>query len=197
MAKVRSFVIISIAVIILVITSSLFSSHIGRVIGPIKSQEFGINQVSQILTLLTLVALFFERALEVFVLTFRKLDEQKYELELRSFGTPENQKKLDNYKDETRKITLWAALLGGVLISMVGVRGLESFVTLTSNTNNWQLSLFRILDILLTGTVIAGGSDAIHKILQVFTTFMDAVAISNKAQAATIQDQAVPTIALK
>jgi hypothetical protein len=51
----------------------------------------------------------------------------------------------------------------------------------TLKPTNWQIYWFRISDILLTGGVIAGGSDFIHKILQIFTTFMDATAMAQKS----------------
>jgi ABC-type transporter Mla maintaining outer membrane lipid asymmetry permease subunit MlaE len=197
MTKVQSFTSIFLVAIAVIIISSFFSNHFGTIVGYIKFQDFGVNQVSQVLTVLTLVALFFERALEVYVLTFRKLGEQKFEAEVKNLSLVDPQKekdaleKLNHYRDETRRITLWTALLGGILISIVGFRGLEPFTNLHEiNVTNWQSSLFRVLDILLTGAIIAGGSDAIHKILQAFTTFMDTAAATNKAQVVTVQAQA-------
>jgi hypothetical protein len=57
----------------------------------------------------------------------------------------------------------------------VGVRGLqplvvtESFAQLPAN----QMHVFRIMDVLLTGGLIGGGSDGIHKVLQVFLDYTD------------------------
>lgn len=160
-------VLFIIAGISIPVVSSVWASSFGSiVVDYIKlKEEFGINQVSQTLTILLLISSFLERALEVYVLTFRNIND--------AVQTSE-------YKDETRKIALWAALTAGILISVIGIRGIEPFIILDSK-NNWQNSWFRILDIFLTGAVIAGGSDVIHKILQVFTTFMEAIATSNKA----------------
>jgi hypothetical protein len=84
------------------------------------------------------------------------------------------------YKDTTRRYILWSALCSGILISIVGVRGLAPFINL-GNGDTWQDNWFKLFDICLTGAIIAGGSDIIHKILNVFTTFMDAITTSNKA----------------
>jgi hypothetical protein len=91
-----------------------------------------------------------------------------------------NEERATVYKDTTRRYILWSALCLGILISIVGVRGLAPFIDL-GNGDSWQDNWFKLFDICLTGAIIAGGSDIIHKILQVVTTFMDAIATSNKA----------------
>jgi hypothetical protein len=181
------------------ILSSFFHGYKG-VVNPIQFKEkFGIDQVSQVITVLFLIALFCERAVEVYALTFRKLKEENLERQ----DTPESKEELGKYKDETRKIALWAALVAGILISMIGIRGIEPFLEIVTengvnrikNANQWQETSLRIFDIFLTGAMIAGGSDTIHKILKVFTTFMDTAAISSKAQANNIQPiTAKPTV---
>ncbi|YAG15769.1 MotA/TolQ/ExbB proton channel domain-containing protein [Nostoc sp. DSM 114161] len=77
------------------------------------------------------------------------------------------------YKADTRTIALWTSLLVGLLISAIGVRSIEPLVIIDSN-NQIQLVIFRSLDALLTGGLIAGGSEGIHKIIQVFINFMEA-----------------------
>lgn len=91
--------------------------------------------------------------------------------------------KKTQYKSETRKIALWTGLFIGLLISGVGIRALETLITLQPLTAfpdgqkpifyNGQVYIFRALDTLLTGGLIAGGSDGIHKLTQVFTTFLE------------------------
>ena len=128
------------------------------------------------LTLLFLVATFLERAIEVYVITFRK----KYK-EIQQA----NNKDTTQYESETAQITLLAALAAGIIISMIGIRGIEPFINELPVKNDWQTSWFRTSDILLTGGVLAGGSDFIHKILQALTTFMDTIATANKSTEAS------------
>jgi hypothetical protein len=86
------------------------------------------------------------------------------------------------YKSQTKKIALWTALFIGVVISAVGVRALETLLKLTDLTNlptNQQpifyagQCIFRLFDTLLTGGLIAGGSDGIHKLTNLVTAFLD------------------------
>jgi len=84
----------------------------------------------------------------------------------------ENKQKRSQYKSETRKIALWTALFFSLLISGVGIRSLDTLVQPTG-LNSIQQIVFRCLDTLLTGGLIAGGSDGIHKVTQVFTTYFE------------------------
>lgn len=77
------------------------------------------------------------------------------------------------YKADTRTIALWTSLLFGLLISAIGIRSIEPLVIIDLN-NQIQVIIFRSLDALLTGGLIAGGSEGIHKIIQVFINFMEA-----------------------
>jgi hypothetical protein len=182
------FLVIAFSAFAIVIFSSLHSDKFRSIIGLIDFKTIKLNNVAEVLTLLMLVALFFERALEVYVLTFRKYKDQELEIIANSIkATPEDKRDLTEYRRDTCRITVWAALLGGILVSIVGVRGLEPFANLPKDASGWQYFYFRILDIFLTGAVIAGGSQPIHQILQVFTTFTEAITTSNKANAASSQ----------
>ncbi|MEA5502754.1 hypothetical protein VB735_06450 [Halotia wernerae UHCC 0503] len=77
------------------------------------------------------------------------------------------------YKSDTRIIALWTSLLFGLLVSTIGIRSIEPLVIIESN-NSIQIILFRCLDTFLTGGLIAGGSEGIHKLIQVFVSFMEA-----------------------
>jgi len=84
----------------------------------------------------------------------------------------QNKQKRSQYKSQTRKIALWTALFFSLLISAAGVRSLDGLVQSTG-LNSIQQIVFRCLDTLLTGGLIAGGSDGIHKVTQVFTTYFE------------------------
>ena len=63
----------------------------------------------------------------------------------------------------------------GLVISLVGIRTLITLVTPESYAalSVLQKNLFTMVDVLVTGGLIAGGSDGIHKILQTFLDLMD------------------------
>lgn len=170
------------AAIAIPIISSLLSNRIGLIVGHIKFNEnIKVDSVAQVLTVLFLISTFLERALEVYMITFREPGEYKYSAISAPSGIkPSEPQTLDEYKNETSKIALLSALTTGIVISMIGIRGIEPFIYL-QETNSWQSSLFRIVDIALTGGVIAGGSDFIHTMLQVFTTFFDTITVSNRS----------------
>ena len=160
-------------------------------------KPFGWNEVGQLLTFLLLISLFLERALEVFITTWRAGKGERLDLEIAELQTlkerelqqPENLAKTEEldsenskelkrlkqekafYKSQTKQIALWTALFIGLLISGVGVRALETLINLKEFPTDkqpifytWQVFIFRSLDTLLTGGLIAGGSEGIHKI---------------------------------
>jgi hypothetical protein len=162
--------LVALGIFVPIVTSLFWPSNSWSIVGPIKFQkDIQLNSISQMLTILLLIATFLERALEVYVLTFRRLGEEQCASD-----------ELAKYKDKTRKIALFSALLIGILISMTGIRGIEPFIDF-EETTHWQRTWFQGLDIFLTGGVIAGGSDFIHKILNTVTTFMDAITASQKS----------------
>ncbi len=172
---------------------------------PITFKSFTYEDVLRQLSVIFLAALFAERALEVFITTwrgpgandrektFKQLD--KHFVEYKAM-TPEalqaahidlqvERGKLDaadreysTYKSQTQRIALWSSLILGLAISAVGVRSIEMLVDakvigdLAASSPN-QVSAFRVVDVLLTGGLIGGGSEGVHKVAQVFTDFMD------------------------
>lgn len=172
---------------------------------PIVFKHFAATEVVQLLTLLILVALLAERALEIFVGTWRSPDAAQLELaarvaaqELASLQSSTDEAAVRQaraaldaarraerqYRCTTRMIALWAALALGLLVSGVGLRALETLVD--PALNGWSLrqaAAFRLVDVLLTGGVIAGGSEGIHRITTVFDNFMSATANRAKATA--------------
>jgi hypothetical protein len=162
------------------IVFSLSSSRISSIVGYIEfDKNIQVSSVAQMLTVLFLISTFSERALEVYMITFRKPGEYKYSVVPLNIKQDEP-KTLDEYKNETSKIALFSALTIGIIISIVGIRGIEPFIHL-QGTTNWQHDWFRLLDIILTGGVIAGGSEFIHTMLQVVTTFFDNITVANKS----------------
>lgn len=171
---------------------------------------FGAQDVIDTLTALFLVSLVLERAIEVFVSTWRRPDAESLALSIRRArkrlqearkrgqGVEEAETALrpleaqeQQYRTGTRIFAIRIAFLFGIAVSVVGVRALESVLMpgSLSNLDPTQKALFNIVDVVMTGGVIAGGSDAIHKILRLFTVFMDAS--TKRVEASIVEPEVV------
>jgi len=78
-----------------------------------------------------------------------------------------------------KNFAVWTAWLTGLCLSLAGIRVLEwLFVpaSITLPVPPIQESIFHFLDILLTGSLIAGGSDGIHRVFNVFNNFSTTLA---------------------
>jgi len=64
------------------------------------------------------------------------------------------------------------ALALGMTISAIGLRGLEFFLDPNSVTAQ-QKVVFHALDVLVTGALLAGKADGLHKMVLVFTSYAD------------------------
>jgi len=135
-----------------------------------------------------LISLFVERAIEIFLSAWRsegadqldlsiaqaieELEEEqnqnskKIKLELKDL-----KKKRMTYSAKSRIQALWIGLIISALIACVGIRILGTIVDIT-NMSDLQKSLFTGVDIMLTSAVLAGGSDAINKLMKIYNSFM-------------------------
>ncbi len=84
-------------------------------------------------------------------------------------GLYEDRKK---YRIESGGMARWAGLAFGVIVAAVGVRSLGVFIDpdhlKTLKLSN-QLKAINTVDILFTGAVLAGGSEAINKLMKLYT----------------------------
>ncbi len=162
---------------------------------PLAFRDFGTTDILQLLSGLFVVSLLLERSLEVFVTTWRgpgtaeldlKVGKHRTELEeIRKVagsnvadaaaGLERAEEERTKYKSDTQRAALWTGLTFGLLVSAVGVRSLQTLVDGASLTkaSHVQVIGFHLMDVLLTGGLIAGGSEGIHKITQVFTNYME------------------------
>ncbi len=87
----------------------------------------------------------------------------------------EAKEQLVEYKGQTRQLAFLVGLALGMLTSAVGVRGLRFLVEpqAFSKLSGGQTAVFNALDVLLTGALLAGGADGLHKLVSVFTNYMD------------------------
>ena len=75
----------------------------------------------------------------------------------------------------TRKLAAPVALFAGTIISAIGLRSLQPLFDKADSawTRTAQGHLFVAVDVLLTGTLLAGGSDGIHWIVALYRDWMD------------------------
>jgi hypothetical protein len=151
------------------------------------------------------VSLLLERALEVFINVWRSPTAAQHELLIRWQG--EKLKRLKDEKDptkvqeaietlkefrwaqssfkaETHQIALVSGMVCGVCVSAVGLRTLHLLVdpSALGQLSATQAVAFRVIDVLLTGGLIAGGSEGIHNLAQVFTNFLQNTAEKARAR---------------
>ena len=77
------------------------------------------------------------------------------------------------FRAKTMRLAMLGGLVLGVIISALGFRVLQTLIDTTSLTNGLQRSVFNFVDIILTGAVLAGGSDGIHKLAEVYRAFTE------------------------
>lgn len=166
--------------------------------------EVDITSLPEMLGLLLMVSLFVERAIEFALSIGRsagadRLDRQigrlKRELgEIARNDDPETIKIRNNmlqsiedaedtrsdYRADSRLAALWTGMVIGVIVSLIGVRILGSIYLLPTPADGIHARLFIVVDVLLTGFVLAGGSEAIHKIMSLYDSFMNRATESNK-----------------
>jgi hypothetical protein len=149
-------------------------------------QSFDVHVAVNVLGGLFMVALMMERAVEVIISVLRDADAEVLTSAIAAttaaladarLGLPDSatkldaltvllsaeKKALDGYRINTREITYCISFTLGVALALVGVRGLVGLLALPPGpVGGW----FQLADILLTGAVIAGGSDGIHKMVK-------------------------------
>lgn len=148
------------------------------------------------LGMVVLLTLFVERAQEVILTTWRAQSSEACELAIleaerhlanakkdvepeKAVAIAERLSQLRaqklNHKARTRTLALRLGLAMGLLVSVVGVRVLAPLLEEGSLLAllPYQLTAFNAVDILLTGSVIAGGSDGVHKLAEFYRVFME------------------------
>lgn len=160
----------------------------------IALKSFEPQAVMGLLTWLFTVALFIERAVEVIVMILRdagadalqaKVDAAQAQVTAAQKADPQapatSQALVDAsaalgaYRAVTKEIALCIGLVLGVLVGLAGVRALGSVVAAPAND-----PLFTAVDILITGALLAGGSEGVHQMANVFTNFMQSLAAKAK-----------------
>lgn len=159
-------------------------------------KPFQTGDYASVFSQLLIIAVFMERALEFFINLWRepgkaelahRLEGREQQLAGLEDKESEAAKKLQNeiaelkysqqlYGSLTFRVSLWSSFLFGLLVSTVGVRALQSVVGDISGLEQPQRAIFHFIDVLLTGCLISGGSEGIHKIAGLYNKFMESSA---------------------
>ena len=146
---------------------------------------YDAGECLQMITPLILVSLFIERTLEVLLSAWRGTEKARLKLEVIRAGQGaddgersslrSNEEKFLAHKIETRKIASAGGVALGIVVSALGIHALEMFVDADSyyQLSGFQLIAFRGVDIVVTGALIGGGAEALHRIIASLIAFMD------------------------
>ena len=159
----------------------------------VNVSDFGPNDIFELLAILTFVATLQQTAVGTFISTWRdpekaalreqfaqvNLDLEQADLTAEATKSLKEkradiQRKKKQYKLQTRKIAQWVNLLSAVFVSVVGVRALESLMDPSEidQLSHYQAFGFHLMDVLLTGALIAGGTEGIQQVSKVFGNFV-------------------------
>ena len=151
----------------------------------VRFRPFSVPDFLQLVTSLLMVALLLERVLEVFLTSWRGEGATRLKRHVKAAtqsnaasGPSEEDQRLARYKAETQRIAFFAGTALGIVVAALGIRILELLVdtAVLESVPHVQRRLFRTADVLLTGAVMGGGSDALHRLVSVFTRFLDSTA---------------------
>jgi hypothetical protein len=150
-------------------------------------KAFNAGEIVGNLTALFLISVFLERALEVFLTSWRDAGRRTLEHEIAhtqaaAEAAPsadaeralrDARHALDLYKAQTARASFVCGLVAGVVIALAGARALSPLLV-APPTGSEQLLVVTIVDVVITAGLIGGGSDGIHKLVSVITDYLDA-----------------------
>lgn len=168
---------------------------IGLNFGALKLSQEGLTLFGQILGTLLMLSAVLERALDVLLSISRAEDSAKLRAavdeqqrivdEAQKQNTPVPQAMINALEDaksvraqfraKTMRLAMVGGLVAGVVVSAIGFRVLRTLIDTASldGLGPLQNSAFDFVDIVLTGAVLAGGSDGIHKLIEVYRKFTE------------------------
>ena len=111
-----------------------------------------------------IITLLIERFTEIVISTFRGKETE----EIKAQG---DQSRLNQYKAETKKYALSLSFIIAMIISLSGVGFFNEVLVDLSKVQGFQAHLLKGIDIVLTASLISGGSDYFHQFLTMIETF--------------------------
>ncbi len=156
---------------------------------PIPFEESPGGKALTALGTLLIIALFVERAQQVYISAWRTLGREQIDAEiaeLQKTGSDaarlrELQSTRLEYRHKTRQMAFLGGMILGILISFAGPRILAEVMSVSQSMETWQATIFHGVDILITGGLIGGGSEGIHKLVTLITDFLDQTRARAKA----------------
>jgi len=163
----------------------------------VKFNDFEPDDVFELLTVIAGVATLQQTVVGTFISSWRGpqrkiIDKElvQFDLQLKSEGlSPEQRQNLSKqrkekeleltkYKADTRKISLWVNLLAGFAVSVVGLHALEALANPAEieKLSHYQALGFRVMDVLLTGSLLSGGAEGVGQVTAVFGNFINSSA---------------------
>jgi hypothetical protein len=156
------------------------------------SLSIPVTNIANLLAPLVFAAAVIERAVEILVSPWRDAQASKLEtavsaIKAASAANPATQNAnnlqaasdtLDEYRGETQKYAFGVSMTLSILTAIVGVRALGPFLDVTKfhTTSHAQQFYFLCLDVALSASLLSGGADALHSIVNAVTTFFDSTA---------------------
>ena len=172
--------------------TALVAGFLGYLSAGFESTPFQENAGDKALTALgtlLIIALFVERAQQVYISAWRTLGREQLDAEiaeLQKTGSDAGRlRELEStrleYRHKTRQMAFLGGMILGVLISFAGPRILAEVMSVSQTLKAWQATVFHGVDILITGGLIGGGSEGIHKLVTLITDFLDQTRARAKA----------------
>ena len=136
----------------------------------LQCQDVTADKLQNLLFTLLLITTFKERAQEIYVIAWRQEGRSRLLQIVDSAPDKEGKHKaeleLSRYRAKTGRYVSLVSLCSGVFISLAGVRVLSPLVTAPS-IGSGQAGWLFVVDVLLTGGLLAGGSKMIHEVMAV------------------------------
>lgn len=150
---------------------------------PLRNLSFQDGDLLDLIMSLSVMAVFMERAVEAILIPFTTPGRQKIEheietlrAELAQMGEGEEkqtlslvmktkERDLEIYRLNTARHAYWLSFALGMAVSLVGIRALSGLIDQkeVANLAESRWLLFSLVDVVITGGVIAGGSAAVDK----------------------------------
>jgi hypothetical protein len=160
---------------------------------PGLSFSVSVQDIPNLLGPIAFAAAVVERSVEILISPWRdaganKLENQIAAIKKRQTTDPaalqsnalelqQTSDQLEEYRAQTQRYAFVVSFLLSIMASISGFRALEPFLggiaLVPANTKPLQPGFFYFVDILLSATVMAGGADGIHSIVNAITSFFD------------------------
>ena len=156
----------------------------------LKFTSISAGDLAGKLGILVLFSLIIERTLDVFLTLWRAPGSESFEAEIRQLekdlknrakkaaaedALPAKRQEFLDYKAVTQRYALPFGVVLGLLVAAFGVRALSQFLEVTpeNGPDASQMKWFSFIDIMFTGALLAGGSEPLHRLMNLYRKFMD------------------------